>query len=63
MAGRDATKKELGQDASVMQVAKLLTEKWKNMTPEERMPYDQKAKEDKERYERELKAYEASKGK
>ncbi|ODQ81715.1 hypothetical protein BABINDRAFT_6375 [Babjeviella inositovora NRRL Y-12698] len=33
------------------QLGKLLGEKWKSLTPEDKTPYDQKAEKDKKRYE------------
>ena len=39
------------------EVGKLLGEKWKHLTDKEKKPYEEKAKTDKERYEREKVAY------
>lgn len=38
-------------------VGKLLGEKWKALTPDEKVPYDTKAEADKKRYEREKAEY------
>ncbi|XP_068701849.1 high mobility group protein B1-like [Montipora capricornis] len=40
------------------EVAKMAGEQWKKLTPDERGPYDQKAREDKERYMRECGKFE-----
>ncbi|TID25174.1 putative nucleosome binding protein [Venturia nashicola] len=43
------------------EVGKALGEKWKELSADDKKPYDKKAKEDKERYEREKEEY-ANKG-
>ncbi|KAI8149163.1 high mobility group box domain-containing protein [Fennellomyces sp. T-0311] len=40
-------------DAAFGQIGKILGDKWKNMTDEEKKPYVEKAQEDKKRYEAE----------
>ncbi|KAG0165867.1 Non-histone chromosomal protein 6 [Apophysomyces sp. BC1034] len=45
--------KEENQDATFGTIGKILGEKWKNMSDEEKKPYVEKAKVDKERYESE----------
>ncbi|KAJ1967963.1 Non-histone chromosomal protein 6 [Dimargaris xerosporica] len=47
-------------DATFGQLGKILGEKWKTMSPAERAPYEKKAELDKQRYEREKEAYNAS---
>ena len=42
---------------STGEVGKLLGEKWKELSAKEKEPYEKKAKDDKERYEREKAAY------
>jgi len=44
-------------DISFGQIGKILGERWKNMTKEEKVPYEAKANKDKERYEAEKRAY------
>ena len=44
------------------QIGKKMGEMWANLSATEKKPYDAKAKEDKERYEKEKAAYEARKG-
>lgn len=41
-------------------VGKLLGEKWKALTPEEKQPYEEKAEADKKRYEEQKANYTAS---
>jgi len=41
------------------QVGKILGEKWKALSDTDRLPYEAKAKNDKERYEREKETYKA----
>ena len=57
---RDIIKAE-NPDVSFGQVGKLLGEKWKALSPEEREPYEAKAKADKRRYESEKELYLATK--
>ena len=57
---RDIIKSE-NPDVSFGQVGKLLGEKWKALSPEEREPYEAKAKADKRRYESEKELYLATK--
>ncbi|CDS10408.1 hypothetical protein LRAMOSA03084 [Lichtheimia ramosa] len=51
-ANRQKVKDE-NPDASFGTIGKILGEKWKNMTDEEKKPYVEKAEEDKKRYEAE----------
>ncbi|KAI9244976.1 Nhp6bp [Phascolomyces articulosus] len=48
--------KEENPDASFGTIGKLLGDKWKNMTDDDKAPYVAKAVADKERYENEKKA-------
>jgi len=41
------------------EVGKILGEKWKELTDKDKVPYEKKAQEDKERYETEKAAYNA----
>jgi hypothetical protein len=50
-------KDELGPGASVGDVSKRSSEKWKSLPPEERAIWDEKAKADKERYDSEKAVY------
>lgn len=43
------------------QIGKLLGEKWKSLSDEEKKPYDEKAAADKKRYESEKELYNATK--
>ncbi|KAI7849816.1 high mobility group box domain-containing protein [Circinella umbellata] len=49
--------KEDNPDASFGTIGKLLGDKWKKMTDDDKAPYVAKANTDKERYEAEKKAY------
>ncbi|KAI8096984.1 high mobility group box domain-containing protein [Halteromyces radiatus] len=51
-ANRNKVKEE-NPDATFGQLGKILGEKWKNMTDEEKKPYNQQAEKDKARYEAE----------
>jgi len=44
-------------DASFTDMAKLVGDKWKNVSPSEKAKYEEMAKEDKARYQREMKDY------
>lgn len=44
-------------NASVGQVSKIISQQWRSMTDQERMPWEQKAKDDKARYAREMHTY------
>lgn len=57
MAKQDEIKAELGPGAAVGDVSKRSSEKWKKLTPEERAYWDEKARLDKERYNREKANY------
>ncbi|KAG0653758.1 High mobility group [Monosporozyma unispora] len=57
---RDIIKSE-NPDVTFGQVGKLLGERWKALSPEDREPYDAKAKADKRRYESEKELYLATK--
>ena len=58
-AGRLLAKEALGDDASVGDVSKWCGAKWKEMNGAARAEWDEKATEDKARYEREMAAYKA----
>lgn len=47
--------------ASVTELSKLIGAKWREMTAEEKEPYEEKARKDKQRFIEETKAYKASK--
>ena len=53
---RDIVRAE-NPDATFGQLGKLLGDKWKALTPEEKGPYEQKAAADKKRYEQAKAAY------
>ncbi|KAI9189755.1 Non-histone chromosomal protein 6 [Blastocladiella emersonii ATCC 22665] len=55
---RDAVKAE-NPEAKVGQIAKLLGERWRSMSDEEKAPYAEKVKAEKARYDREMAIYEA----
>jgi len=57
MAKQQEIKATLGAGASVGDVSKESSNRWKKLKPEERVIWDQKAKEDKERYNAEKAAY------
>jgi len=57
---RDAVKKE-HTTKKVTEIAKLIGGKWRGLSAEEKKPYEDKAKLDKERYLTEQKEYESSK--
>lgn len=57
MAKQQEIKADLGQGASVGDVSKQSSDRWKKLSPEERAVWDQKAKEDKERYNLEKASY------
>ncbi|CCK71495.1 high-mobility group nucleosome-binding protein KNAG_0H00800 [Huiozyma naganishii CBS 8797] len=59
---RDIVKSE-NPNATFGQLGKLLGEKWKNMSTEDKEPYDAKAAADKKRYESEKELYNATKEK
>ncbi|KAI9298076.1 high mobility group box [Neoconidiobolus thromboides FSU 785] len=42
------------------EIGKILGQKWKGMTPEDKKPFEDKAKEDKVRYEKEKKTYDST---
>jgi len=57
---RPAIKAELeknGEKIKVTDVLKALGAKWKTLTPQDKVPYDKKAKTDKDRFEKEKKTY------
>lgn len=49
--------REQGGKASVGELSKQLSALWSVMTPEQKIPYDQTARRDKERYERQMVEY------
>lgn len=57
MAKQDEIKSELGKGASVGQISKRSSEKWKALSLEDRAIWDEKAKIDKERYNLEKEKY------
>jgi len=57
MAKQKEIKAELGEGASVGEISKKSSEKWRNLPKEERAIWDAKAEEDKERYNREKEKY------
>lgn len=57
---RDIIKSE-NPNVTFGQVGKLLGERWKSLTDEEREPYDAKSAADKKRYESEKELYNATK--
>jgi len=57
MAKQQEIKAELGQGASVGDVSKQSSDRWKKLSLEDRAVWDQKAKEDKERYNLEKASY------
>jgi len=53
-ANREKVKKELGGSAKITEIASALGEKWRNLTPEEKIPFEELAAKDKERYQQEM---------
>lgn len=53
---------EANPGAKLVDIARLLGERWKGMTAEEKAPWEALAREDKERYARELAEYNSRKG-
>jgi hypothetical protein len=53
---RPKVKKE-NPDMTFGEISRLVSEQWKNMSKEDKAPYEEKAAHDKERYEREMKKY------
>ena len=47
-------------DAKTTDLTKIMSPMWKALTPEEKKPYEDKAKADKERYEKEMENYKGS---
>jgi high mobility group protein B1 len=47
-------------DMSVTEVAKEAGVRWKNLSSDDKAPYEEQAREDKERYKREMAAYEGA---
>lgn len=65
MAKHKEIKEELAKDNSnkkIPNITKLVSDAWRNITPEDRAKYDALAKEDKERYEKEKASYTAPPG-
>jgi len=54
--------KESQPDLKFGEVAKVLAAKWKKVSDDERKKYEARALKDKQRYEKEIAAYKASKG-
>ncbi|GAA6014578.1 hypothetical protein JCM10207_001651 [Rhodosporidiobolus poonsookiae] len=54
--------KEENPDVGFGEIGKLLGAKWKELDEEDRKPYEEKAKADKARYEKEKAAYDAENG-
>lgn len=50
---REEVKRSLGSDAKVTDVMSEIASRWKQLSSEEKKPYDEIARQDKERYERE----------
>lgn len=60
---REQCKKDGSVDVKkVAEVTKAASEKWKNLTPSEKKPYDDKAAEDKRRYDKQMSSYVPPKG-
>lgn len=57
MAQRDGIKRELGPKASVGDISKRSSEKWKGLSPEEKKVWEDKAEADKRRYKLEKERY------
>lgn len=57
---RDLVKSE-NPDITFGQVGKMLGERWKALSDEEKLPYQAKAEADKKRYESEKEIYQATK--
>lgn len=57
MAKQKEIKAEIGEGASVGEISKRSSEKWKNLSPEDRAIWDAKAEADKERYNLEKEKY------
>ncbi|XP_065858647.1 high mobility group B protein 13-like [Euphorbia lathyris] len=51
----------LTENKNVLEVAKIAGEEWKNMTEEQRRPYEELAKQNKEKYVHEMEAYKQKK--
>ncbi|KAK8803596.1 hypothetical protein WA158_001290 [Blastocystis sp. Blastoise] len=54
---RDAVKDSLDPNSKVTDIIKAIANKWKALSEEEKEPYNKKASEDKDRYSREMDAY------
>ena len=57
IAKQQEIKEMLGPDAKVIDVSRKTSETWKNLSPEDRVPWDDAAKADKERYMSEKASY------
>lgn len=57
VADRKAKAKAAGEAPEFGAFSKLCAEDWKDLTPEDKEPFEDKAAEDKQRYEREMQAY------
>ncbi|XP_031501589.1 high mobility group B protein 6-like [Nymphaea colorata] len=49
------------QNNNVLEISKIVGEEWKNMTEEDRAPYEEAAKKEKEQYSREMELYKQKK--
>lgn len=61
-AMRATVKEELGDEAKATEVTRELGKRWKQLTDEEKQPYQDLADEDKERYAREMAEYSGNSG-
>eukprot|EP00357_Protocruzia_adherens_P018352 CAMPEP_0114994682 /NCGR_PEP_ID=MMETSP0216-20121206/13281_1 /TAXON_ID=223996 /ORGANISM="Protocruzia adherens, Strain Boccale" /LENGTH=436 /DNA_ID=CAMNT_0002358583 /DNA_START=105 /DNA_END=1415 /DNA_ORIENTATION=+ len=54
---RELVKKDLGDDARAPDILKEVAKRWSSLTDEDKIPFAEMARKDKERYEKERKAY------
>uniref|UniRef100_A0A3B4FZX6 High mobility group box 2a n=1 Tax=Pundamilia nyererei TaxID=303518 RepID=A0A3B4FZX6_9CICH len=54
---KEHKKKHPGAKVTLPEVSKLCSEKWKSMSPEEKAKFEEMAKNDKRRYDQEMKSY------
>ena len=57
---RSRIKTELGEDSKVQEVAKEAGRQWKEISTEDKAPFEAKSKEDRARYQKEMESYEPS---